>query len=212
MYLVKGYSHRNIHIHVYSLKSNSWRTVKNTPYERPSKNPVFFEGFFHWVDDLRPGPKQLSCFDTVNGTVKHILLPQHFQHKFKVVQACLLGGRLCVTAKVKQNIREVWTMKDYGVAESWTIMYSNHKIPQNLSTSKKNKMNYLRLQRLEYFRQCFKNAAVLVYPDDNATYLYDLNHEEFRELKIDGISPSCKTWAFFGSLVSPNLGSCLRVQ
>ncbi|KAI3884554.1 hypothetical protein MKX03_019854, partial [Papaver bracteatum] len=136
----------------------------------------------------------MSCLDTANETVKYIVLPQHFPHKFIEVQVCLLGGFLCVIGVGRENdIWEVWTMKDYGVAESWTKLF----------TIEGGKL--LRLQHLD-MKQYFKNDAILVHHGDTSTYLYDLNHEVATEInKIDGISLVFRSWAFLGSLVSPNL-------
>lgn len=106
-----------------------------------------------------------------------------------------------IGSDLKKNIRKVWTMKDYGVENTWTKMFTidNGKL--------------LGLQHLK-FKQYFKNEAVLVHLDDYnySAYLHGLNHELSKEFEIDGIMPGFRTWPFFGSLVSPILvqGSAVK--
>ncbi|KAI3927177.1 hypothetical protein MKW92_049040 [Papaver armeniacum] len=191
----------NSRIEFYSLKLDSWKTTMVVvPWEIPSKNIVFLEGIFHWLDKSYISPKKMACFDTANGTVEYILLPEHFPDKFRELR--VLGGCLCVIGTdLKKNIREVWGMKDYGVENTWTKMFTidNGKL--------------LGLQHLN-LKQYFKNDAILVYLDDNnySAYLYDLNLEVSKEFEIDGIMPGFRTWPFFGSLVSPTLvrGSAVK--
>ncbi|KAI3884553.1 hypothetical protein MKX03_019853 [Papaver bracteatum] len=181
--------HMHASLHFYSLKVNSWKTIADALYVIPSKKLVFYKGFFHWLGYT--GLQEMGCFDTANETVKHILLPQHFWHKFNEAQVCVLGGWLCVVGNhFEKNISEVWTMKDYGVADSWTKMF-------NVGQMKQSGLPYLDL------KQPFKNDAILVHHGKNSTYLFDLNHEVAKKLKIDRIlpAPRSQTWDFIGSLI-----------
>ncbi|KAI3927178.1 hypothetical protein MKW92_049041 [Papaver armeniacum] len=187
-------------VDVYSLKLDSWKTIMDVPWARPSKNLVFLKGIFHWFDKSYISPKKIGCFDTANGTVQHILLPGHFPDKFR--QLRVLGGCLCVIGTdVEKSIREVWTMKDHGVEISWTKMFT-------IENGKLLGLHHLNL------KQYFKNEAILLHLDDYnySAYLYDLNLEVSKEFEIDGIMPGFRTWPFFGSLVSPTLvgGSAVK--
>ncbi|KAI3844144.1 hypothetical protein MKW92_032038 [Papaver armeniacum] len=179
-------------IHIYSSKLNSWKTV-NIPFKIPD-HMVFFNGLFHWVNgQYISGPKEMRCFDTANDTVKHFPLPRR---KFRYAQVCVLGGFLCVTGWDDNNIGEVWIMKEYGVSESWTKMFTIRGI---------HKGELLGLQHLD-MKQSFKNYATLLYHDNCSTYSYDLNHQVAKQVQIDGkIIPAYTKYTFFGSLVSPSL-------
>ncbi|XP_026439663.1 F-box protein CPR1-like [Papaver somniferum] len=195
----------SIEISVYSLKLNLWKTYRDIPFIFPFHDDlVFFEGSFHWVQfpawdsDL---PIMIASFEIGTETFKDIPLPQHFSNKFNKIYVRLLRGCLClIGGRYKMAFSEVWMMKDYGVHESWTKMFT---IPEP-SGGDLVSFGCLNL------KHSFRNNVTLVQVDRTRSYLYDLQHKKFRKLEINDHTVF-HTWAFSGSLVSPNnLGTWIQ--
>ncbi|WRX26193.1 F-box domain - like 10 [Theobroma cacao] len=82
---------------IYSLKANSWRRIKDCPYDifTNYNDGAYVNGSLHWVGDE---------IDEFFGGV--------------------LGGYLCVsrrysTCSIEEHVN-LWVMKEYGVKETWT--------------------------------------------------------------------------------------------
>ncbi|KAI3698399.1 hypothetical protein L2E82_41915 [Cichorium intybus] len=118
----------NMSIHVYSLRTNTWKEVTDSPYDHShwrSLPGVFVDGFLHWVankdSDHSPVIIAFSLADE-----KFYELPSPNLHNNAVVMsriACnliVLGGKLAIFVK-----DEVWLMNEYGVRESWTKILVN---------------------------------------------------------------------------------------
>ncbi|XVF26660.1 hypothetical protein REPUB_Repub14bG0036700 [Reevesia pubescens] len=114
---------------VYSLKANSWRRIKDCPYDIPINynDGAYVNGSLHWVGDEIGeyfGGKLIFALDL--GAEKYYEVPEcdidvkDFGYK----NVGELGGCLCVfrdgsTGYVEDNV-VLWVMKEYGVKESWT--------------------------------------------------------------------------------------------
>ncbi|OVA01221.1 F-box domain [Macleaya cordata] len=196
---------------VYSLRSNSWKSIQDIPYD-PSyggRQPgVLVNGALHWIATRWIGSKArkvvLVSFDIGDETFKEVPPPEHFKnkkfHKNKLgsLRNCLnvgvLGGCLCVLCHLYKVIFvDVWVMKDYGVRESWTKLFT---IVQEMVTRP---FVFLSLV------QTFDNGEILLQKSDNALLLYDMKQGRSRILKIRHIRRSFEVETYVESLVSPNL-------
>jgi len=109
---------------VYSLREHSWRMVEEEwPIEEPyslSAPAIFSNCAFHWV--VTPQTTDLKkhvAFDLSTEKFQVNVFPFN-----SFIKGCVhlmdLGGWLCA---VFLDICEVWVMKEYGVASSWTLLY-----------------------------------------------------------------------------------------
>ncbi|KAG4211820.1 hypothetical protein ERO13_A02G123901v2 [Gossypium hirsutum] len=115
---------------IYSLKANSWKRIKDCPYEITFH--VSQDGSVHWVgvgndkdDDARVNDDARVIFGLDLGIEEFHQLPgpeSDISYKnFGYRSVGLLGGSLCVFRVIyhRDNI-VLWVMKEYGVMESWT--------------------------------------------------------------------------------------------
>ncbi|CAH1415070.1 unnamed protein product [Lactuca virosa] len=121
-------------VHVYSLRTNTWRRVSDSPYDHSyGRNlpGVFVNGFLHWVamkdSDHVPVILAFSLaderFSELPSPSLHEDVDIMYRNDFKLV---VLGGKLAVFME-----DEVWLMNEYGVRESWTkiLVHGIHEIP-----------------------------------------------------------------------------------
>ncbi|KAL0283989.1 UNVERIFIED_CONTAM: F-box protein CPR1 [Sesamum angustifolium] len=105
---------------VYSLKTNSWRRIKDKdggPFDEGGK---FVSGKLHWGrksgQDLRWDIFSFDLEREVYGVVEQPSYPQGgFKPSLGVIDGCL-----CVLCDCCDNRLDVWLLKEYGVRESWS--------------------------------------------------------------------------------------------
>ncbi|XVF74679.1 hypothetical protein PTKIN_Ptkin13bG0130900 [Pterospermum kingtungense] len=123
---------------VYSLKANSWRRIKDCPYDIPTNynDGAYLNNSLHWVGDERgvfSGGKVIFALNL--ETEEYHEVPDDKRpgglecggydcRFFGYMNAGVLGGCLCVsrdysTCPVEDHVN-LWVMKEYGVKESWT--------------------------------------------------------------------------------------------
>ncbi|XP_022772462.1 F-box protein CPR30-like [Durio zibethinus] len=161
-------------VRVYSLKTNTWRRGEEIPYYFRNlwgKGGTFVNGALHWLGiegrkwEL---PSMVIAFDV--GTEKHrpIKLIDNIEHNTYSVFLGALRGCLCMIATCFDDKVNVWLMNDYGVKESWTMVYSF----QGFSTP--------HLFPLAYT----KNDGKLVLEKEGMTLSwYDVKRKEFKDIK-----------------------------
>ncbi|KAL5538660.1 hypothetical protein UlMin_045422 [Ulmus minor] len=114
---------------IYSLKSNSWTRVGDFPYSFfDCSDGIIFDNALHWV----VYPKEASiayqfilAFDLVNEEYRKVPIPHTDNDNGRVF--CLvgtLGSCLSVNYILRWQCTDVWVMKEYGVKESWTKLFS----------------------------------------------------------------------------------------
>lgn len=115
---------------VYSLKSNSWNPIRNIPFRTNNSGlGTLVNGFPHWKIGYRfalDGYK-IFCLDLGEDKFKEVPQPDIFRigrgcewqlFEFKDTLSVLVsfGGNYPREA-------EVWSMKEYGVKDSWSKMF-----------------------------------------------------------------------------------------
>ena len=119
-------------VFVYSLRDNSWKTLTGKEnitdsYSRPLQRGVLVNNCLHWIQG-GPGDEQVIVFDLHHEEWSTLPLPN--ETNFLILQLGFLDGHLCLHiatnhptfhGKVKCDL---WCMKEYGVKESWTKLFS----------------------------------------------------------------------------------------
>ncbi|KAK9096005.1 hypothetical protein Sjap_021502 [Stephania japonica] len=111
-------------VKVLTLGTNTWRELYHVPYNVGSAPGKLINGALHWIDVYR---NQLICFNIEEEEVKEMAKPVYMtNNKVRNIRVFELGGCLalvCRSTKKGSDI-EVWVMKEYGLENSWTKMFS----------------------------------------------------------------------------------------
>ncbi|XP_024961006.1 F-box/kelch-repeat protein At3g06240-like [Cynara cardunculus var. scolymus] len=110
-------------VHVYSLRTNTWRWVTDSPYDfsyGKFVSGVFLNGFLHWI--AKKGSDSLPvtvAFSLADDTFIQLPSPNlcndvHIMSR-NDCKLVVLDGKLAILMD-----DEIWLMKQYGVRESWT--------------------------------------------------------------------------------------------
>ncbi|XP_026450698.1 F-box/kelch-repeat protein At3g06240-like [Papaver somniferum] len=185
-------------VSVYSLKSNSWKSIVNTlSYRRFSTLPgVFVNGALHWIATTRRSTASIVSFDIRDEIFAEVPLPPRLDHDGNAVSVGVLGGCLSMLSDNCFLDRiGVWVMKDYQVKESWTKLYSISVQKTVLFRS------FHDLKLISYV----KTGEFLFEKDCSVFVLYNPTAESARILKIYGARKEFVTETYIGSLISPNL-------
>ncbi|KAK8671298.1 hypothetical protein V6N13_037896 [Hibiscus sabdariffa] len=115
---------------VYSLKTDSWKRIKDCPYQIPSgekQDGAYAYGSLHWVGDERDryfGGRLIFGLDLEAEEFHQVPEPDVLFRNFGYKNVGMLGGSLCVFREYTNCYDEdhiiLWVMKEYGVKESWT--------------------------------------------------------------------------------------------
>ncbi|KAL3506451.1 hypothetical protein ACH5RR_031833 [Cinchona calisaya] len=114
---------------IYSLKSNSWRRVLDSPFQGmkgtiDQRIGVFAGKAVHWVmrDWEPPMANFIAAFDLQTEKFYPIALPKYLSGTvlWRIILGNL-GGCLSVVfhSRFETSVVELWMMKNYGVGDSW---------------------------------------------------------------------------------------------
>ncbi|KAL4582799.1 hypothetical protein LXL04_007358 [Taraxacum kok-saghyz] len=109
-------------VSVYTLSTNSWRKLPNSPYDHAVGHlvsGVLVNGSLHWLTSTRPSySSTIIAFSLANEKFKEIELPDSIDN-YKAVfnELVVIGGKLCL---FNQLGNDLWVMEEYGVGMSWT--------------------------------------------------------------------------------------------
>ncbi|KAK9945748.1 hypothetical protein M0R45_011247 [Rubus argutus] len=184
-------------VKLYSLRGNSWKRIQSLPCTGISyySHAVPLNGALHWLVNHRShsNEERVLTLDLATETFKEF--PTPFAEIDCGIGLEVLGSNLCICVNHFGTQNDVWLMKKYGVADSWTPLY----------TIKQEAVDWL----LEYCRPLvFSNTGkrVLLQSNSDITldknlFWYDLEKKMVKELKIPGL-PSLFTAAIcVGSLL-----------
>ncbi|XP_062027295.1 F-box/kelch-repeat protein At3g06240-like isoform X2 [Rosa rugosa] len=113
------YLAKKIMIHIFSLKTGSWRTVEDIDYVTLiTQQGLFLNGALHWLYNLPEGGSRILSFD-LEAEKFHKTIPLPYDDWF--FDLLIHKNCLCVLAcPTRTNTFNIWMMKEYGVKESWT--------------------------------------------------------------------------------------------
>jgi F-box interacting protein len=156
-----------LEVKVYSLKEHSWRRVEDQlPYKEESfifSEPAFLNGTFHWLVEREPGIWTLLTFDLATEKFGVQTIPLQPYNVNLDVSLKVLGGSLCISTHI-----DVWIMKEYGVASSWSRLC---KLPMNSCSLVFSEDNEKVLMKKDSFKKKF--------------FWYDIKKKTLRIVKND---------------------------
>ncbi|XP_074263036.1 F-box protein CPR1-like [Silene latifolia] len=166
-YLFQEIGYLMCEVMVYSLRTNCWKRVPDVPcYFRscPCSIGILVDEMLHWVGTNADNAYEfVVAFDLKDETFSCLPLPFHFE-PFVGLYVGMLDGGLCLFSNCYPHC-DLWVMKEYGVAGSWTKMFTFDTLdclslerPINYSTHRKRllvrmclfKLAYVNLQTMEY--------------------------------------------------------------
>ncbi|OIT27853.1 PREDICTED: F-box/kelch-repeat protein At3g23880-like [Nicotiana attenuata] len=121
----------HVEIKIYSLKSNSWRSKSDIPDEmRFFETGKFVNGKLHWAGELH-WPNNwafhknwnIISIDLADEKWGKVEQPRYVEVDF-CLELGVLGSDLSMIWKYSVSHADVWVMREYGVKESWTKMYT----------------------------------------------------------------------------------------
>ncbi|KAG4142975.1 hypothetical protein ERO13_D06G160400v2 [Gossypium hirsutum] len=191
-------------VKVYSLKNDSWRKITKLPPYLRFMFQFFYHllhrrgygvlagGVLHWVmpPRIELGPRnRIVGFDL--GNEEFIEVPQpECADKNYLLDVAALEGHLCAVCNYDQEKIDLWTMKEYGVKQSWTKLISIQRT-RTITT-----LTFLK--PLAYSKQLDK---VLVEINSQKFAWYDLQKKKMRSVKIGGSPGTFGAEVYIGSLI-----------
>nr|WRO64616.1 MYB transcription factor protein [Rosa persica] len=116
-------------VKVYSLRMNAWRKVDDMPYVLcyTRKMGILVSGSVHWVvtrshEVEQPATELVIGFDIVKERFGEVPMPE-MDRKCQI-DVGYLDGCLCIIAKYEDVGVDVWTIKQYGVKETWCKLFT----------------------------------------------------------------------------------------
>ncbi|KAL7244348.1 hypothetical protein ACSBR1_016565 [Camellia fascicularis] len=168
-------------VRVYSLKSNLWRRIQDFPYYlwHSFQHGVFVGRALHWVVSRNYESDSVTflvaAFDLTNKEYR--LIPQlEFSDEDFYICVGELDGCLCIFCDYDQVRFDVWVMKDYGVKEPWSKLFSIAK-PQGIRL-------FDSVTPVAYSKS---GGEVLLVQDNNNLIWFDLEHKTVKHINIHGL-------------------------
>ncbi|CAI9089511.1 OLC1v1024098C1 [Oldenlandia corymbosa var. corymbosa] len=122
-------------VEVYSLSTGFWRRLLNVKIDAfisfAGTTHAPLNGAWHWISYSPHRAADGGClslilrFDVANESFSEIMLPDELS-----LVDCLdlvvdvYMGQLCVIANQVRGYKHIWVMKQYGVKESWTRLFT----------------------------------------------------------------------------------------
>ncbi|KAK8630315.1 hypothetical protein V6N13_079113 [Hibiscus sabdariffa] len=185
-------------VKVYSLRTNSWRRIKDFPFYLKYRRAygVLANNALHWVVSKRPESDTRSfvvAFDLGTEEYRVVELPDCLDQGFHM-NVRSMGGSLCLIANYwKVHVVDIWVMKEYGVKESWIKLVS---VDQSKLVS---------LFEFVLPLAFSKNGdRVLLNIDDNKFVWYDLRSKRVKKVRVEGVPSSFESEMLVESLVPLN--------
>ncbi|CAL8077105.1 unnamed protein product [Prunus armeniaca] len=120
-------------VHICSLKSNTWKRIQNMPcnnFDFHSDYIVFFNGALNWLMHpvLDETPHIIQTLTLASEEYCQFSTPVDLDDVYNMHTPTLslevLGGCLCLCVDRSGAAHDVWVMKEYGMTESWTLLFS----------------------------------------------------------------------------------------
>ena len=164
-------------VEVYSLATGEWRMVVALPpictLLEGFQSQRFVNGALHWLAYRRTGDYDIYCFilafDLGDEVFREILLPEELSYTDCYVS---VYGNSIAFSRRKSYSLNIWVMKEYGVASSWTKVFT---VPDQRAGV------FIPLPR--GFR---RNGEVVLIVDDEGKHVsMDLENQKMKDLMID---------------------------
>ncbi|KAH7836720.1 hypothetical protein Vadar_004760 [Vaccinium darrowii] len=181
-------------VKVYSMKSHSWRRIQDFPYYLRYKRSYgeLVGSALHWVVSRKPESdvaNLIAAFDLTSEEYRLVPQPEFSEKDFHM-NIGELEGCLSILCNYIQVRVDVWVMKDYGVKESWTKLFSVAQ-PEVIRS-------FEFVIPLAYSK-C--GSKVLLVQDNKKLVWYDVAHKKVKKIKARGIPDYFESFLFVESLV-----------
>ncbi|XP_048134315.1 F-box/kelch-repeat protein At3g23880-like [Rhodamnia argentea] len=178
---------------IYSLSTDSWRILEYEGTDVWARGPpaVFFNGSLHWFllkfNDLHYVYSSILSFDVAHEVFDEMALPEELCCMNLVLSVAVVNGLLAVLISCKEEVRygescSVWVMREYGVPESWTKLYT-----------------FETCTRVKQFYGFTRNSEVLMVMADGGRVSWNPITRQFKDLPF---STKCDVGTIVESLVS----------
>ncbi|XP_026416033.1 F-box/kelch-repeat protein At3g06240-like [Papaver somniferum] len=180
-------------VYVYTLRSNTWRTVNTIACGYLESTGLHLNGALHWIGATNKTIRDIVAFDISSEKFMNLPIPDEILllPKGSYCDLTVLGDSLCIVCGVFNDWVDIWVMQDYGVGESWTKL---------ITTSQRSTIK-------PYWS--LKNGEILI-QNPQGFVLYDQKNDRVRFLKFSGIDGFgyLQSQSYIESLVSPNTSTC----
>ncbi|KAM3301437.1 F-box protein like [Capsicum chacoense] len=192
-------------VHVFSLKSNTWRKSEEIRYKLYNSPGVLVGGKLHWVTRFNWHLDRLIiAFDLSNDAFQEVPRPDFTVNLFYCrYHLAALGGCLsaCLLTSNGENL-EIWIMEEYNKKESWMHKFnigSSSILGQDLPESYD--IWRTSLQKETVTVMCLvNNGDILLDCQGGILIAYSTDKKILKSISLCGMPKSCKTTAHVGSL------------
>ncbi|PRQ52355.1 putative F-box domain-containing protein [Rosa chinensis] len=202
--VIRGFTDfaKKIMIHIFSLKTGSWRTVEDIDYVGFIMGKgLFLNGALHWLYCLPEGGSRILSFDLgAEKFQKTIPLPYDDWFRDPLIHKNCLCVLTCPTGTNNFNI---WMMKEYGVKESWTEVLQFSLFDEKIYAG------YFD-DNTKYFRPvCMLENGVVLIDEmgmcEDLLVLSNLKEKTFKHVVEVATSLDIRTVIYRETLVSPDV-------
>ena len=179
-------------VEVFSLKSNSWRKIRNFPYllfiDEAGKH---VNGSINWAvsRDRNNDHWFIASLNLATESYQVVQQPDCAVETMKPILR-VLGGQLCVMFEYDETI-DLWIMQEYGVKESWRKLVTVPFYSDPLHANYAKPLFYL------------KDGAILI-DFYGMLVLYNFHRNESTSPMIYGVHHYHEVQVYLESMVSPN--------
>ncbi|KZV24388.1 F-box/kelch-repeat protein [Dorcoceras hygrometricum] len=181
-------------VDVYSVRSGVWKRLDSSPYDHAVPDlasGAFVNGAIHWLASSKERGLRsvIAAFDLVREVFDEIPAPSSVDvERFVFHKLVVLGGCLCMVDSIGSDGIDVWIMKEYGLADSWTKFSINGDSGVDV------------VKPLCYVG----DGEVVFLTEEESLVVYDPISETFRDMIVDGVPANILDGGtFVESLVSP---------
>ncbi|KAI4385792.1 hypothetical protein MLD38_003786 [Melastoma candidum] len=180
-------------VEVYSARKNSWKQLGDVFPMRQTMflgKQVLFDKYICWCPYARLRcqvfESNLLMYDLVRESFSEMVLPSTMPLEKKYVM--LLDGFLSIIAcKLRSRCYDVWTIKDFSIPESWTMLYTIKDATNDI-------FNYRPLGSTcsgnIIFVRCFSSEQGYGSPKDLVSYKRESGWFEDLNLEVDSFYSS----------------------
>ncbi|KAJ4822580.1 hypothetical protein Tsubulata_018839 [Turnera subulata] len=198
--------HYGYQVSVYSLRTDSWKRIEGLPrclnfLHRPFYHLMHRRGYgmhasgaLHWVLPQSPPlvmEDSIISFDLGVEAFREIELPDYGNRELSPnLDLGELDGCLCLVCNYRSVGVDVWMMKEYGVKESWTKLFTVHNM--------KSVGKLVFLRPLVYSKD---GEKVLLEVNDHKFVWYDWNKKRTKTVRIRDTPKAFGAVMYVSSLV-----------
>lgn len=182
---------------IYSLNADKWKDIGHIPFHLGYKAALWLGNeYLVWKATRGPGIRGsylVVSYDMKKEEFKEIPQPDVSYPNGIHMEVSVLDALLSIFYLSRDDGIHIWSMKDYGVKESWALRFVIHR-PDIVEG-----YNYMFLKPLTVL----ENGEILIEAGEKARILYDPKNEIFRMINaIRGAPRRFLVTPLVGSLVS----------